>query len=687
MATKTARSRLSPSLISLAVASCFSAGTALANPTNGVTAYGTPATITNPAANVLNIQTYSPQTIINWGSFSIQVGELTRFMQPSALSAVLNRVGVGASPSAILGALESNGRVFLINPNGIVFGAGAQINVAGLVASTLNLSDADFLAGRMRFADGLGKSVVNEGNITTGAGGSVYLVGSAVTNSGIIASPQGEVILAAGNSVELVNPGTPNLRVEIAALDHEARDLGEIIADSGRIGIYAGLISHSGAIRADSAVATEDGRIVLKATKNATLEAGSVTTANGPAGGSVTIQSGDTTLVAGTVEAKGTEGRGGTIQLLGNLVGVIDNAEINASGESGGGTVLVGGDFQGRNPDVQNAFRTYFGPGATIAADAVTSGDGGKVIVWSDDATRAYGMISARGGAQSGNGGFAETSGHYLEVTRAPDLWAPHGKGGIWLLDPLNLDVVAGNVGLLQGGTFAPSSSASQIGADVIAAALTAGTSVTLTTVGTIGAEAGDINVNAAIIAAPSPASTSLSLIAANNININQSITLTAGVGAPASVTLSAAGAITVNGSAVTTAITAFGGTAGPAATGGSAQVTLNAGSNITLMNNSSILASGAAGTSGGGDATVTLISGGDIIAPAGSVNASAGTGSPNGTARIVLTFLTPNLGAQVVNNILVGAVNQQIDVLAAQLTAGEAGGIKEEEKKLPLCN
>src|SRR3970282_1565707 len=108
----------------------------------------------------------------------------------------------------------------------------------------------------------------------------VYLVGPAVTNSGAITSPNGEVILAAGNSVELVDPGTPNLRVEISAPDNEARNLGTVVADAGRVGIYAGLINHSGTIRADSAV-SEGGRIVLKATKSATLEAGSVNTAHG----------------------------------------------------------------------------------------------------------------------------------------------------------------------------------------------------------------------------------------------------------------------------------------------------------------------------------------------------------------------------------------------------------------------
>src|SRR5690606_15895909 len=105
-------------------------------------------------------------------------------------------------------------------------------DVAGLVASTLDISNADFLANRLRFQGTGAGGVLNEGNI---AAGEVYLVGSAVTNNGLITSPNGEVVLAAGNSVELVNPGTPNLRVEVTASDHEARNLGQIAAESGRV--------------------------------------------------------------------------------------------------------------------------------------------------------------------------------------------------------------------------------------------------------------------------------------------------------------------------------------------------------------------------------------------------------------------------------------------------------------------
>ena len=140
-------------LIALVVASCFSSGLALANPTGPTVVHGTAAI--QQAGNLLQV-TNTPSAIINWQGFSIGTGETTRFAQQTAASAVLNRV-VGQDPSAILGTLNSNGRVFLLNPNGIVFGAGSRVDVAGLVASTLNLSNQDFLAGRLNFEAGATK--------------------------------------------------------------------------------------------------------------------------------------------------------------------------------------------------------------------------------------------------------------------------------------------------------------------------------------------------------------------------------------------------------------------------------------------------------------------------------------------------------------------------------------------------
>lgn len=377
--------RIKPKAIALAVATCFAANVALANPTAPTVVSGTASFAT--AGNILNI-TNSHNAIINWGSFSIGVNELTKFIQPSALSAVLNRV-TGQDPSAILGALQSNGRVFLLNPNGIVFGAGSQINVAGLVASTLNLSDSDFLAGRMRFTDGAGAgSVVNNGNIT---GGSVYLVGNAVTNNGLITSPGGEVVLAAGNSVELVNPGTPNLRVEIIAPDNEARNLGTITVEAGRIGIYAGLITNSGTLNASSAVA-EGGRIWLKAKKDITLTSTSVLDVSGKGGGEIIALADNSMYVDGTLNASApVSGDGGFIETSGkNRVKISESVFITTAAAHGKtGTWLIDpADFVigGAGADA------YGGTiGTTLGTTNVvfTSDDGGSGVngdIWVNDA-------------------------------------------------------------------------------------------------------------------------------------------------------------------------------------------------------------------------------------------------------------------------------------------------------------
>lgn len=264
-----------------AVAACF-AGSAYPNPTGPAVVSGS-ATIQSQG-NVLSI-TNSPNAIINWQSFSIGANEITRFIQQNASSAVLNRV-IGQDPSAILGALQSNGRVFLINPNGIAFGPNATIDVAGLVASTLNMADADFLAGRLKFQQTLGAGGINnQGNIVTPAGGQVYLIAPNIENSGLIKSPQGEIILAAGQSVELVDVGTPDLRVQITAPDNQAINLGQIVADSGRIGVYAGLIRHAGTASADTVAVGDKGQIIFKATKDIALDPGSKVSASGAPGG------------------------------------------------------------------------------------------------------------------------------------------------------------------------------------------------------------------------------------------------------------------------------------------------------------------------------------------------------------------------------------------------------------------
>ncbi len=387
----------------------------------------------NQAGNALTINN-SRNAILNWQSFNVAANESVRFNQPSASSSVLNRV-LANEPSALLGQLSSNGRVWLVNPAGILIGPGARIDTAGFVASTLNVRNEDFLAGKLNFQNTSGAgSVVNQGSISTPDGGSVYLVAPSVSNEGIISTPQGETILAAGQTVQLLDTATPGVKVEVTGAAGNVTNLGNIVADAGRVGMVGVLVRNSGNLNASSVV-NEGGRIFLRASKDAYVDK-------------------NANIIA-------TGSKGGTIEVLGNRVAVLDNAQIDASGRNGGGSVLVGGDYQGKNQAIQNSQVTYFGANTGIKADAADSGDGGKVIVWADDTTRAYGDISARGGERSGNGGFVETSGkRFLDFQAGVDTRSPHGQVGTLLLDPTSIYIA---------NTQANATSAGMTGTDITA--------------------------------------------------------------------------------------------------------------------------------------------------------------------------------------------------------------------------
>ena len=514
---------LRPKRIAVSVAACFAlhAAQLQANP-SGPTVVSGSVGFGGLGTSALSITNQGgANAIINWNGFSIGVNELTRFQQFANL-AVLNRV-TGNEVSSILGALQSDGRLFLINPNGIVFGASARVDVAGLVASSLNLSNQDFLANRLRFTEVPGAgAVVNNGVIATQAGGRVFLVAPTVENNGLIQSARGDIVLAAGKEVELVDGAFPFVTVKVASDADSATNVGTLIADGGRIGMFGPLVRNAGTVSASAAVAGPGGEIRLVAAKDLTLDAGSVVSANGTSGGKVLLQAqGGTNLIDGTVEAKGSTGNGGQVDALGVRVGVVGKGVIDASGDTGGGTVRLGGDYQGKNPDVQNAERTYIGSDGVIRADAMSTGDGGRVIVWADGDTRFFGSISARGGAQSGKGGFVETSGKQsLQVFGAADVGAASGTGGTWLLDPEYVSFVSGtganDADVQYGGTLVftapPSPGTSQIGSAAIDAGLAAyGASVEIQA-------QKDINFNANLNLANSG---NLALTAGNNINFN----------------------------------------------------------------------------------------------------------------------------------------------------------------------
>lgn len=415
-----------------------------ANPTGPQVVSGA-ASFATPDARTLNV-TNSPGTVIHWQGFSIGAGEVTRFIQQSSSSAVLNRV-VGPDISQLHGQLLSNGRVFLINPAGIIIGPGALIDTAGFVASTLNMLDADFITGKLKFqGDSSSGSIINQGWIRTGYGGHVILVAPRIENSGLIHTPGGELILAAGQKLTISSLDHEGVRFEVQAPADSVLNIGKLLADGGAVGVFAGTLRHSGEIRANALVYDEAGRVILRAQNEIQIAAGSITQADGKIGGNITIDSMQgSTRVAGEVTARGDGGRGGNISILGDRVAVVENGVVDASGSAGGGSILVGGDFQGNNPTVRNASNTFVGSDGTLRADATWSGDGGRIIVWSDDKTQFYGGLSARGGPQGGNGGFAEVSGKQnLVFAGSADLGAPRGGMGTLLLDPLDLYVFTG---------------------------------------------------------------------------------------------------------------------------------------------------------------------------------------------------------------------------------------------------
>jgi filamentous hemagglutinin family protein len=510
-------------LLPLAVAACFTLPAA-ANPGGASVAAGQATfSVDGKTLTVAN----TPGTIINWQQFSIRPDEITRFLQQGASSAVLNRV-TGGDPSQILGQLLSNGRVFLINPNGIAIGAGAVIDTAGFIASSLNISDGDFLSGRMKFAAvGAAGKVENHGTIRSQSG-PIYLIAPTVENHGVIRAENGDVLLAAGKRVEIVAGASPHLRVEIDnAEGAEALNVGELVGRHASI--YGTALRNAGAVNADRVTVTESGGIVLHASRDATLEASSRVSAGGAQGGSVRIEAGGTLLVDGVVAARGASGRGGDVQLLGERVGLVGNASVDVSGATGGGSILAGGDYQGANAAVRNAARTYVGPEATLRADATERGDGGKVIVWADAATRYAGAASARGGAAGGDGGLIEVSGkQYLDFQGTADTRAPRGATGTLLLDPADIsitntvDVPAG--GSFVGGQFGGATGTATITWATIDAQL-AGNNVVITTSGAGGAGGGDITV-----AAASPVlnhANDLWLVAHDAITVNGAITNT----------------------------------------------------------------------------------------------------------------------------------------------------------------
>jgi filamentous hemagglutinin family protein len=468
-------------LAGLACVAVLAATPGHANPLGGsVPIGGGSATIAGQGTNAVTINQSSQNVIINWSTFNIGRGETTTFNQPGASSVALNRVIGGQGPSFLDGTLTANGHVFIVNGDGILFGAHSSITTAGFLATTHNIGDADFMAGQLTGKynfniPGLpNASIVNLGHITATSGGFAALVAPGVRNAGTISAKLGTVGLAAGNAFTLDFYGDRLITLAVndqiaAAVTDVATGLplkslvsneGKLKANGGRVELTAtaaravvdSVINNTGLIEANS-IGTHNGMIVLGAATGVSKGAGAPT---------------QTVALSGKISAAGKKPgtSGGTVVVTGENI-VLTGATIDASGQAGGGKVLIGGDTGGGHPSPAAAnielakLETFAIPTATavsvdaasvIKASATHKGNGGKVVLWSDQQTTFAGTILAKGGARGGDGGFVETSSHTLDFTGGRvNTSAPAGKTGTWLLDPTGLDINSAAAATISG--------------------------------------------------------------------------------------------------------------------------------------------------------------------------------------------------------------------------------------------
>ena len=487
------------------------------------------------AGNVMNIQQNTARMITNWQSFNIGQNATVNFVQPNSSAVALNRV-LSADPSQILGQLNANGVVVLLNPGGVLFGASARVDVGGLIAAAMRMSDADFLAGKYLFGQPVvpGK-VENLGALVSREGGFVTLIGATVNNAGQIVTPGGTSALVAGDKVT-VNLGLTGLvSVDVAAGSDAARvdNSGLVAADAGKVlltaksaaPMLASAVNQGGTVRANS-IASRNGEVWIEA-------------------------SGGDARLAGTTQAAGSSAgqTGGRIVATGDTVTLASGSLTDASGAAGGGQVLVGGGWQGKDATIATAGSVTQQAGAAIKADATADGQGGTAVLWSAKSTWMDGSISARG-AGSGAGGQVETSSQgSLGLAGQVDVAADSGKGGNWLLDPATLDVTTTGSALV-GNTNGANPTVSNTS---IQTALNAGgTTVTLQA-------DNQITVNADISKTAGAASTLTFDSASGNIVVNNQISSITGalninLGADASQsggTVTLNNALTTNGGSI----------------------------------------------------------------------------------------------------------------------------------------
>ncbi|MEG4115646.1 MULTISPECIES: CHAT domain-containing protein [unclassified Microcoleus] len=383
----------------------------------------------------------------SFSQFNLSEGQIANFLTNPTIQNILGRIS-GDNVSVINGLISvtgGNSNLFLMNPAGIVFGQNARLNVPGSFLATTatgigfgdrwfnssGINDYKALVGnpnQLNFNNLQFGTIVNAGNLAVGTGQSLTLVGGTVINTGKLSAPNGQITVAAvpgKNAVRISQIGNL-LSLEITPSLHSEKDAIAPVS-------LPQLLTGPGVASATGLTTNEQGQLVLT-------------------GGQTVGINGGSAIVSGSVNVFAPSGNaGGTVNILGEKVGLF-GANIDASGTNGGGTVRVGGGFRGMEP-VPNALVTYISPDSTIAANAIDRGNAGTAVIWSDNTTRFFGKISARGGIAAGNGGRVEVSGkNALTFQGKVDTRATNGAIGNLLLDPANITIVSGN-----GDSSAPS--------------------------------------------------------------------------------------------------------------------------------------------------------------------------------------------------------------------------------------
>jgi filamentous hemagglutinin family protein len=559
----------------------------------------------------------------NFSQFGLSQSQIANFLSNPQIQNILAGVS-GGNPSIINGLIQVTGgqsNLYLMNPAGIVFGANASLNVpAAFIATTANgvgFGNGWFSAsGPSNYSQLVGNpigfaftvqqpgAIINAGDLSVGNAQQLALIGGSVVNTGRLSAPAGQVILAAVSGEKFVRISQPGqlLSLEVQPLSTQASQ-----PNTWSIPVLSlpQLLTGPRAGEATGVTVNPDGTVQLTGSSNP------IAPVNGLA------------IASGRIDVSSSQ-VGGTVQVLGNQVQAIA-ANINASGSTGGGTVLIGGDYQGQGT-LPKAQQTTISADSVIQTDALTQGNGGKVVVWSDGATQFSGQITAKGGQLGGNGGLVETSGKQsLEVLDANvNASAPAGSAGTWLLDPTDITIATTGEGI----------GSPTVAVSAINDALNQGTSVNITTNIGENSDAGNITqlAGATINYTGTAAGVQLVMDAANDITLNAGITTSTNSG-PLDVILTANS---------TTGGTPLGPTG---AVNLNAPISTNGG--FLTATGQTITASGAAIQTAGGDISLNSTGTGQIDTSRSSLDTSSSNGNAGAIAISTLgNIVTGDLNA-----------------------------------------